>query len=365
VGKSSGIGELIRSTPLYTAHTQYQFLFGPWVHRDLPLTKVARDQEELKLLSRPNAFMQELSATPRLVRCKRLGKWWNVCAPMQTTIKSLHFMQVLERHPELITLGKNPHMKSFAGETIEPVVKPSGGGDDSESSSSTSATTARSVRLLDNPPNLTSIDFDMELNRAMNCFDPVSSPGMHPLAFRHHLEGTWKGKYLYFDYNAYQHMVKGDVRSLYEGTYGEEVLDWTLEERVINVKVDQVGGDGSMMTAGYKKHDSEDDEYEAGLSVDERGWEPCLDENAPDRPGWTKEILLSGTGKSSWGETKLQGRVRAWDGLVTIHLDFGIPNSTGKWLYRFYVHAGMRLMGRYRDTFTPENMRGASHVCCA
>lgn len=324
---------------------QYPFLYGPWVHRDLPLSRVARDEEELRMLSRPNAFMVELSPNPRSTNVKRLGKWWRVSSPYQTTCASLSFMKLLERHPELITLGKNPHVQ-----LPRPGVA---------SSSGQKSIAAKPFSSADE--NLDSSNWDNDLYRAMNCHDPITSSGMHPLAFRHKIEGLWKGKYLYFDYNAYQHVVKGDVRSLYEGTYGEEMQEWRLEERVINVKIDKVGGDGPMLNAGFRLGlTAEDEEYEASLSAEERGWEPCLDEEAPDRPGWTKEILISGTGLSASGEVKIQGRVRAWDGLVTIHTDFGIPESTGKWLFRCYIMSGNKLVGRYRDTFTMENMRGKS-----
>jgi len=298
------------------------------------------------MMTRPNAFMVELSPTPRSTNVKRLGKWWKVSAPHQTTVASLSFMQLLERHPELITLGKNPHVQ---------LPRPAGTAHPASHPHQFKAT----KQCLDVSDNLDSSHWDNDLNRAMNCHDPISSPGMHPLAFRHRIEGIWKGKYLYFDYNAYQHMVKGDVRSLYEGAYGEELQEWRLEERVINVKIDKVGGDGPMLNAGFRTGlTAEDEAYEASLTVDERGWEPCEDENAPDRPGWTKEILISGTGLSQWGEVKIQGRVRAWDGLVTIQTDFGIPESTGKWLFRCYITSGNKLVGRYRDTFTTENMRG-------
>lgn len=317
---------------------KFPFLLGPWVHRDLPLTRIAKDAVELQLLSRPNAFMEELSPIARSTTVKRLGKHWKVSPPFHTMIASISFMQLLDRHPELITLGKNPHVSTLRpGAPANPAKK----------------APFRTSR------NVTSKDFDMDLNRAMSCYSPITSPGMHPLSFRHQLEGIWLGKYVYFDYNAYQHMVKGDIRSLYEGTYGTEAQEWHIQERVINVKIDKVGGDGSMLTAGYRTDMSpEDEQYEASLSAEERGWEPCLDEGAPDRPGWTKEILLSGVGRSAWGDLKLIGRVRAWDGLVTIYADYGIPASTGKWLFRCYVHSNEKLLGRYRDTFTPENMRG-------
>ena len=34
------------------------------------------------------------------------------------------------------------------------------------------------------------------------------------------------------------------------------------------------------------------------------------------------------------------------------------PDGRGKWLYRGYSVAGGKLVGRWRDTFTPDNMYG-------
>lgn len=34
------------------------------------------------------------------------------------------------------------------------------------------------------------------------------------------------------------------------------------------------------------------------------------------------------------------------------------PDSRGKWIYRGYVTAGDVLVGRWRDTFTPEEFIG-------
>lgn len=69
------------------------------------------------------------------------------------------------------------------------------------------------------------------------------------------------------------------------------------------------------------------------------------------------EILLSGTGHSAWGRFILRGRVRTWDGLITITKEYR-PDGRGRWLYRGYIVAGNKFVGRWRDTFTPEDMCG-------
>lgn len=69
------------------------------------------------------------------------------------------------------------------------------------------------------------------------------------------------------------------------------------------------------------------------------------------------EILLSGTGHSAWGRFILRGRVRSWDGMMIMTKEYR-PDGRGRWLYRGYAVAGGKLVGRWRDTFTPQEMNG-------
>lgn len=224
---------------------------------------------------------------------------------------------------------------------------------DTGSSSSTTGSTGSGRKDV-----VVSIDFDDDHQRSLTCLNPIDSPGLPPLFFRHKLQGLWVGKYLYLDHSAYQASLGGDIRSMYEGSIGDEEQEFYLEESVINVKIDRVGGDGPALAAGFKV-DMDDDELleDQQMDVDQRGWEPCLDENEPDKPGWTKEIILSGKGRSGWGPCNIYGRVRGWDGLITWRTDYG-HLTVSKWLWRGYVHAGGMMVGRFRDCFTPENLRG-------
>lgn len=69
------------------------------------------------------------------------------------------------------------------------------------------------------------------------------------------------------------------------------------------------------------------------------------------------EMLISGVGHSAWGRFALRGRVRAWDGMVILSKEYR-PDGRGRWLYRGYVINGNKLLGRWRDTFTPGDMSG-------
>ena len=69
------------------------------------------------------------------------------------------------------------------------------------------------------------------------------------------------------------------------------------------------------------------------------------------------EMILTGVGHSAWGRFILKGRVRAWDGLASLVKEYA-PDSRGKWIYRGYVLSGDHFVGRWRDTFTPEQYVG-------
>lgn len=49
--------------------------------------------------------------------------------------------------------------------------------------------------------------------------------------------------------------------------------------------------------------------------------------------------------------------MRLWDGLVYLVKEYA-PFQRGKWLYRGYVLGGGVMVGRWRDTVTPEKYVG-------
>jgi hypothetical protein len=285
----------------------------------------------------------------------------------------LIFDGVLDRHPHLVTLGKKVGTPSYHAAFPHlnlPIPKP-------QMANHLRPPSAKGQFLPSLPDkqgfriprlgtqsshNLTSLQYDQDFVRAMSCASPVTSPGLPPLFYRRKLQGTWKGSYIFFDFEAYRRVLNGNLRSLYEGAYGHQECEWNITESVINVKCDKVGGSGSFLSAGFRiDQTAEEATAEARLSPEERGWEACEDENAPDRPGWTKEILLTGQARHSWGTSEIYGRVRMWDGLVMMRQDFS-HRAVGRWLYTGYIHAGGLLVGRWRDTFTPESQRGASKI---
>lgn len=71
----------------------------------------------------------------------------------------------------------------------------------------------------------------------------------------------------------------------------------------------------------------------------------------------TTSSLSCSQGHSAWGRFVLRGRIRSWDGMIIIAKEYR-PDGRGRWLYRGYVTAGGKMIGRWRDTFTPDNMSG-------
>ncbi|KAJ9116969.1 hypothetical protein QFC22_004627 [Naganishia vaughanmartiniae] len=356
--------------PFALASFKYPLWIAPWTFRVLPLIKVAESEEELRLISKPNAFMPDLTPRELGVPVKRFGREWDVLPNFYADAAGLIFDGMLDRHPRMISLGKKTGTPSYHAafpHLSGPVPKPhfANGLQSSENKSPQMEGEVTQHHdyfphqsMPDLAQQLISTQYDQDFMRSMSCASPITSPGLPALFYRNKIAGTWKGAYIFFDFEAYRRLLAGNLRSLYEGAYGHQECEWNILESVINVRLDRLGGNGGFLSAGFKLDQSaEEARREAQMPPEERGWEPCPDETALDRPGWTKEIILTGQCRHSWGTSEIYGRVRSWDGLVILRQDFS-HRAIGRWLYTGYIHAGGLLVGRWRDTFTPENQRG-------
>ncbi|KAF8596940.1 hypothetical protein BDV93DRAFT_562807 [Ceratobasidium sp. AG-I] len=76
------------------------------------------------------------------------------------------------------------------------------------------------------------------------------------------------------------------------------------------------------------------------------------------------DTLITGEGHSSWGKFRLRGRIRPWDGMITLVKDYAGPQTEGRgrWLYKGYIIAGGNWVGRWRDTFTATRLSGYEGV---
>ncbi|KAF8626660.1 hypothetical protein AX15_004751 [Amanita polypyramis BW_CC] len=72
-----------------------------------------------------------------------------------------------------------------------------------------------------------------------------------------------------------------------------------------------------------------------------------------------KDIIITGEGHSAWGQFNLIGRVRPYDGFISISKEY-VVRERGRWLYRGYLVGDVNgnLAGRWRDTFSPVEMPG-------
>ena len=142
---------------------------------------------------------------------------------------------------------------------------------------------------------LPSIYHDREWQRNAVCQDPHTSPGLPPLTFQGEVQGFWRAKFLFYDFDMYRQILAGNLRAVYTGTFAEQAAELELKETVIKIRADQVGGDGPLLTAGFIDEEGENasereqERIEAGY-----GHEVVTNMDEPDEPGWIKEILITG-----------------------------------------------------------------------
>ncbi|WFD31351.1 hypothetical protein MSPP1_002386 [Malassezia sp. CBS 17886] len=200
--------------------------------------------------------------------------------------------------------------------------------------------------------------------RLRQCVDPLRAPGMRLADHCGQFSGVWEGRFSFFDLDAYRSMLDGSAASLFDGTYGEQTQVVRLSETVV-----QVSGDGDAEFCGEGVREGRTDKCAlaprssrfpapptdaAGMLAE---WEALpLGDGFSALPG-SHELLLSGTGHSAWGSFHVRGRVRIWDGLVVLLKQYG-PARHGRWLYRGYSLGGGRIVGRWRDAYTPNALHG-------
>lgn len=102
-------------------------------------------------------------------------------------------------------------------------------------------------------PLLESRIHDQDFSRLVSCVDPYSSKGLPALYCKGQIEGSWEGRFSFFDFDSYRDMLGGRMRSLYEGPFGDQPQVWKLEERIIKLERGQKrGGTGPILNAGFE-----------------------------------------------------------------------------------------------------------------
>lgn len=267
------------------ADHQYDITYAPWHHRRLPLCSANCTDHEPHL--------------QQALPYKRFGYTWKRTPPHFIIGMYLSFFRLLERQPA--RMGIKPGSSTFSTLGSEP-----------------------SPGLFSVTRILPSIYHDREWQRNSVCQDPHTSPGLPALTFRGELEGFWRAKFLFYDFDMYRQILAGNMRGVYTGTFGEQAVEMEVKETIIRIKKDEVGGTGPMLCAGFDVDESDDGEEERERIL--RGYgHPVWDgKDESDEEGWTKEILLSGRVRTSWGWASLRGRVRAWDGLVMLAVKYHV-----------------------------------------
>lgn len=400
---------------VFAAH-RYDAFLAPWTVRQLPVkpnsgSPITSSRSDASY----NPFIADLTpkdANHKLTYC---GKEISIRPPNITHAACCSFFMKVEHDPGVsgINAAIDPYegMEENISDTSSDQYFPSPSPSRSVNSNEKAKAEVRKLNTRD-PLKLLSIDYDKEIARLVACTSPYHSIGLNAASHLGDFEGSWEGRFTFFDFDSYRDMLGGKVRSLYEGPFGEQPQVWKLREHVVKVNyAEQVGGKGSLMNAGYYDDDPEPSQVRtisteeleklrisnstkaAKLGKRRASWEdeareraikglrtndgipahimadwhnyPSFGHDEPtssgdeneERQNDKYEILISGTGHSAWGRFILRGRVRSWDGLVSITKEYR-PDGRGRWLYRGYAVAGNKLVGRWRDTFTPEDMSG-------
>lgn len=206
--------------------------------------------------------------------------------------------------------------------------------------------------------------YDTEIMRATRCVDPFRSLGLTLHPWRGAFEGTWEGQFAFLGFEAYREMLLSPQRtSLEEGRYGYQAQVFKLTESLVPVS----------------QAAEQEEESEMAYLLRLAG-PACKQDDV--HGGEDVELQLHGVGHSAWGKCVLRGRVRRWDGMMTLLKKYdGLESQC--WLYRGYLtpEGAMgacwvgfgwfeclcfvndfflwgNLVGRWRDTFTPTHLNG-------
>lgn len=116
------------------------------------------------------------------------------------------------------------------------------------------------------------------------CQDSHTNEGLLPLTYRGSIQGFWRGKFLFYDFEFYREILSGNLRGVYTGMFAEQAVEAELRETLVKVKKEDVGGDGPLLTAGFKDMGSLEEE----TKFLEQGYgHEIVHEDDEDEEGWT------------------------------------------------------------------------------
>lgn len=345
---------------------QFDPFFAPWVAKQLPIHEDQAKTEPESMDQNPFFASRRFRNENYII--SHCGQEISICSPNSTQAACSSFFLKVEGDPAVTALNPFTNMMD-----LQQTMLGRGRRDWDEADEESPSY---------KPSSFTSKDHDRDMKRLMSCQMPYKSLGLKTFHHLGQFEGSWEGRFAYFAFESYRDMLGGKLRSLYEGQFGEQPQVWKIKEHIIQLKSDEApGGEGDVLNSGYRDLNDEPTDREA-MSLQQtrtllREQRKARNDNydLPDdidhyptfndehytieemEDGDRYEILLSGTGHSAWGRFVLRGRIRSWDGMLIMTKEYR-PDGRGRWLYRGYVVAGNRMVGRWRDTFTPEDMSG-------
>lgn len=321
-----------------------------------------------------NPFLTDRTHCNQYRQIQHCGQQVSICSPNATQAACFSFFLKVERDPAVVGLDELDQALDRQRTMLERRNEYYEAGQEGQE-------VLQSQRLK-------SIDYDRDMKRLLSCLSPSQSPGLKTFFHLGQFEGSWEGRFAYFDFDNYRDMMGGKLASLYGGRFGEQPQVWKVKEHIVRLgDGESSGGVGDTLNAGYYPENDEPTDRESmtvaqtsallqgaslkndnGLDKHTRMYQdPKLyptfgvpqeyKSGSIDDEEDRYEILLSGTGHSAWGRFILRGRVRSWDGMLIMTKEYR-PDGRGRWLYRGYVTAGGKMVGRWRDTFTPEEMCG-------
>ncbi|KAF9529158.1 hypothetical protein CPB83DRAFT_853333 [Crepidotus variabilis] len=194
------------------------------------------------------------------------------------------------------------------------------------------------------------------------------------------MEGAWEGFFIYPEFEAYASLLAGAPPSVAQKCLvGRHQQTWKLREYHL-IATD--GGLGSSFDINSKSEGEVDmppagsplrayfppganvQETKDGLIMTRADSSKKIKYTRYSKSRHLKtfqirDIILVGEGHSAWGQFNILGRVRPYDGFVTLLKDYA-NGARGQWLYRAYLvgNSNGNLAGRWRDTWTPLDHQG-------
>ena len=371
--------------PYVFAAQQYELCFGPWTIPDLPLTTPFVQQEEnnpfvqdLSPKSRKQTVEHygrqiELSH-PMLSHAAILRFFANPENLDDESSEGAASAGSVSAPDEAVngTVNSTPASST-------PHTPAASGSDPGPYSDPTMPSVGRRLgptEIMEHRPIIhSSLAHDRDFARLLKCYDPSSCRGMNRGAWRGSWNGCWEGNFSFFDFDAFREMLAGHSRALYEGPFGEQKQVWKMTETWVRPirpaedrekaakpavkkgkKAAKNGGlplRGPITNAGFPtarpptmpKANLESPSAEAATlketirqqveaiegyeqvpedELDEMfdGPDGTLDGLGAERNGL--EMLLTGTGHSAWGRFLMKGRVRSWDGMVSLVKEYAV-----------------------------------------